>query len=174
MANKFTDIWSWTKTAFFSFFSLISMLLSTLYKNKIVLFRLLNMRFSAMFFLPFTRGQRRQCASPHPKEMKSGFLVLLLHEPLAGSDVQFELVHEPRVLFSSFDEFLQGNLTWAWVPGTVSYTQTQLSIVVITTVTLRLSPTYCLCSCPPAQIFCHKCLQSPLWCSRQCVSWFCG
>lgn len=43
----------------------------------------------------------------------SGFLILLLHEPLAGPQVQFELIHHPRVLLGSLNEFLQRDLTWS-------------------------------------------------------------
>lgn len=44
----------------------------------------------------------------------SGFLLLLLllHEPLAGPQVQFELLHDPRVPLRPLNELLQGDLTW--------------------------------------------------------------
>lgn len=42
---------------------------------------------------------------------ESGFLLLVLNEPVTGSDVQLELFHHPRVLFSPLNKFLQRNLT---------------------------------------------------------------
>lgn len=59
---------------------------------------------------PFIWAVTRQRLSLRPRwassqSSKSEFLFLLLNEPLAGSDVETELAHQPRVLFSSFDEF---------------------------------------------------------------------
>lgn len=44
---------------------------------------------------------------------RSGFLLLLLlHEPIAGPQVQFELLHDPWVLLGPINELLQRDLTW--------------------------------------------------------------
>lgn len=47
-------------------------------------------------------------------QQRSGFLLLLLllHEPLAGPQVQFELLHDPWVPLSPLNELLQRDLTW--------------------------------------------------------------
>lgn len=104
--------------------------------------------------------------------MTSGFLLLLFHEPPTGPDVQFELLHHPGVLLSPFDKLLQRNPTWiidkrnrvreiravyllqGWEETRKDWCwtlyQDQLG-------------THCHYSCPPVQIFFHKCLRCSPW-----------
>lgn len=100
--------------------------------------------------------------------------VLLLDEPIAGSDVQFELIHHPRVLFSPLDKFLQRNLTWTIHRRNKREKKHTVQIrPELDSVNPRRGPTHCLCSCPPVQIFGCRCRRCSPRRPDRCASWSC-